>query len=76
MRAGREGPIGGGLPVQSSLAAIDVGGGVTGFLSDRFGVSWEVRHFGSVGGKQPSENSLGAEQLSFWRADMALVIRF
>ncbi len=55
------------------LPAIDLGGGVTGFLSDRIGVSWDVRHFRSVGGKTRGL-SFGREQLSFWRANMALVI--
>jgi hypothetical protein len=57
------------------MAAIDVGGGVTGFVSERIGVTWDLRHFGSVGGKLEGV-SIGTEQLSFWRANMALVIRF
>ena len=40
------------LPVASTLPAMDVGGGVNGFLSDRIGLSWEARYFRSVGGKQ------------------------
>ena len=67
------------LPVTSSLPAMDVGGGVNGFLSERVGLSWEARYFRSVGGKplrgvsvDPEEAS---ERLSFWRASMALVIR-
>ena len=62
------------LGVSSTLPAIDLGGGVTGFLSDRVGVSWDVRHFRSVGGKTRGL-SFGREQLSFWRANMALVFR-
>ena len=66
------------LSVTSTLPAMDVGGGVNGFLSDRIGLSWEARYFRSVGGKvagvsvDPEEAS---ERLSFWRASMALVIR-
>jgi hypothetical protein len=66
------------LPVARTLPAMDVGGGVNGFLSDRIGLSWEARYFRSVGGKlrgvsiDPEEAS---ERLSFWRASMALVIR-
>lgn len=63
------------LPVASTLPAIDVGGGVTGFLSDRIGLIWEARYFSSVGGKERGF-SFGAEQLSFWRASMGLVIRY
>ena len=68
------------LPVESTLPAMDIGGGVNGFFSDRIGVSWEVRYFRSLGGKElrgitiaPEETS---ERLSFWRASMALVIRY
>jgi hypothetical protein len=63
------------FPVSRSMGAWDLGAGVTGFLSDRFGVSWDVRHFRSVGGKDQGV-SLGPEQLSFWRANMALAIRY
>jgi hypothetical protein len=63
------------LGVSSTLPAVDLGGGVTGFLSDRIGVSWDVRHFRSFGGKARGL-SFGQEQLSFWRANMALVFRY
>jgi len=64
------------LPVQSNLAAFDVGGGVTGFFSNHVGVNWDIRHFGSFSGNENSLNSVGPEQLSFWRLHMAVVIRF
>ena len=64
--------------VATTLPAMDVGGGVTGFLTKRLGVTWDVRYFRSVGG--PDEGragiSLGPEQLSFWRANMGLAIRY
>ena len=67
----------GALPNTTTLPAFDVGGGVTGFLTDRFGVSWDVRYFHSVhGGDAQSGLSFGAEELSFWRANMALALRF
>ena len=50
---------------------------MTGFVSDRIGLNWDVRRFGSVGGKEQTPPvSYGPEQLSFWRVTMALVIRF
>jgi hypothetical protein len=62
-----------------NLVGIDVGGGVTGFLGNtrRFGVNWEVRHFSSIGGNPSLIQgvSFGPEQISFWRASMALVFR-
>jgi hypothetical protein len=65
------------LPAASTLTALDIGGGVTGFLSDRIGLNWDFRRFWSVGGSdQESGISIGEEQLSFWRASMGLAIRF
>jgi hypothetical protein len=64
------------LPVAVKLAVFDVGGGATGFLTSRAGVSWDIRWFRSVGGKSGTGNSIGPEQISFWRASMALAIRY
>jgi hypothetical protein len=65
------------LEISRTLAAVDVGGGATGFLSDRFGLDWQLRYFRSIGGVDQQRGlSLGSEQLSFWRATMALAIRY
>ena len=62
------------FPVNSRLLAVDIGGGATGFLTSRIGVNWDVRYFRSVG---QTELTFGVpEQLSFWRAIMALAIRY
>mgnify|MGYP002784549721 CR=1 FL=1 len=55
------------------------GGGVTGFLGRSFGVSWELRQFRKIGGGAPAPGSTTdgqSERLSFWRANMALAIRY
>jgi hypothetical protein len=65
------------LNVASTLPAIDVGVGATGFLNDRVGLSWDLRYFRSISGKAELRGlSVAAEQLSFWRANMALAIRY
>jgi hypothetical protein len=65
------------LPVVVNFGVMDIGGGVTGFLSDRVGVSWDVRWFRSAGSSSGARgNSFGSEQLSFWRAGMALAFRY
>ena len=66
----------GTLHVASTLPAMDFGGGATGFLSDRLGLSWELRHFRSIGRGGLSGVSLSREQLAFWRATMAIAIRY
>lgn len=63
------------VSVDDTLPAIDIGGGATGFLSDHIGVSWDVRYFKSLGGSSGSGLTFGREQLSFWRASMAVAIR-
>jgi hypothetical protein len=63
------------LTVSRTLAALDVGGGVTGFFTNRIGVSWDVRYFRSLGAGENTGLSFGNEHLSFWRAMMAGVIR-
>ena len=64
------------LHVASTLPAVNVGGGVTGFLTDRLGLSWEVRHFRSIGKNGGRGLSFGREKLSFWRGTMAVAIRY
>jgi hypothetical protein len=61
--------------VSRNLQAMDLGGGVTGFLTNRVGVSWDVRYFRSIDRTSESGLSFGSEQLSFWRANMAVAIR-
>jgi hypothetical protein len=63
------------LPLSLTRAVFDVGGGATGPLSDRTGLSWELRYFRNVGGGLRGQSSL-PERLSFWRANMAVVFRY
>ena len=65
------------LRVDGTFPAVNIGGGVTGFLTDRLGLSWEVRHFRSIGGTAGGQGlSFGREQVSFWRVHMALAVRY
>jgi hypothetical protein len=59
------------------MGAVDVGGGVQGFLTNRIGVGWDVRRFNGISkASEPGATTTGRTQLSFWRASMALVIRY
>jgi hypothetical protein len=66
--------------ISSVMPQLDAGGGVVAFLTNRVGVCWDIRRFQSVGGKTSdvglSFEQSGEEQLSFWRASMAVVIRY
>lgn len=66
----------GAVRVSSTLPALSLGGGATGFLGKRFGMSWELRHFRSLGKGSTRGVSLDTERLAFWRATMALAIRY
>jgi hypothetical protein len=63
------------LSVRRTLPTVDVGGGATGFLTDRIGVNWDVRYFHTAGG-DATIFSIGKEKLSFWRATMAVAFRY
>jgi hypothetical protein len=60
------------------VPAVDVGVGALGFLSNKVGLSWELRRFQRVGEPPLNGRSFGpvAERLSYWRAHMAVVFRY
>jgi hypothetical protein len=65
------------LDVHRTLPMLSLGGGVTGFLSNNVGLSWDVRRLSTLRGEgETIGNSLGREQLSFWRATMAVALRY
>ncbi|OFW19995.1 MAG: hypothetical protein A3H97_22540 [Acidobacteria bacterium RIFCSPLOWO2_02_FULL_65_29] len=74
MRAHAVDSLGDAVPVDMTRPAFDLGGGLGGALSNRTGLSWELRYFRSFRGKV-DPLGVGLERLSFWRANMAVVIR-
>jgi hypothetical protein len=64
--------------VSKVMPEFDVGVGVVGFLTNTVGVSWDLRRFQSIGGSSAGNGgiSFGDERLSFWRATMAVAIRY
>jgi hypothetical protein len=64
--------------ISTVLPTIDVGGGALAFVTNRVGVSGDVRRFQSVGDNPSSEGltTNGEQHLSFWRAAVAVVIRY
>jgi hypothetical protein len=65
------------LTVAQTMPTLDLGGGAIGFITNRIGICWDVRRFTSLGGSDQERGvSLGGEHLSYWRASMALVIRY
>lgn len=77
MRVNQETTSAGVLRVVRTLGAVDVGGGVTGFLNESVGLNWDLRYFRTVGGSSELRGvNFGAERLSFWRATMAVAFRY
>lgn len=64
------------LSASDNRPSMDLGGGVTGFLTRRIGVNWDVRHFRTVQNKSEALGVSVGGRLSFWRANMALAIRY
>lgn len=63
--------------IHRTLPALSLGGGVTGFLSHSVGLNWEIRRLNTLRGEgETLGSSLGREQLSFWRATMAVALRY
>jgi hypothetical protein len=65
------------VEIHRTLPTLSLGGGVTGFLTDRVGLNWDIRRFSTFRGEgETVGNSVGNEQLSFWRATMAVALRY
>ena len=65
------------LDIHRTLPTLSLGGGVTGFVTNRVGLSWDVRRLSTLRGEgETLGNSLGRERLSFWRATMAVALRY
>jgi hypothetical protein len=64
------------LSLARNMAAVDWGGGATGFLGRSIGVNWDLRHFRNINGRSVGTTDNAVERLSFWRATMALAVRY
>ena len=65
------------VDLHRTLPMLSLGGGVTGFVTNRIGLSWDVRRLNTLRGEgETLGNSVGREQLSFWRATMAVALRY
>lgn len=62
--------------VSSVTPAFDLGAGVLAFVTNRTGVSWDVRRFQSFSDSTERSTGFDGEHLTFWRATMAVVFRY
>lgn len=65
-------------PLARNLMGFNVGGGVTGFLTDRAGVRWDLRYFRGTSGDDDLSvtGGTGTPTLSYWRLSMGVVLRY
>jgi hypothetical protein len=65
------------VEIHRTLPSLSLGGGVTGFLTNSVGFNWDVRRLSTLRGEGKTlGGSVGREQLSFWRATMAVALRY
>jgi len=63
--------------VSKVIPQVDVGIGVAAFLTNRVGFAWEARRFQSIGSDVPDVGlTFGGQSLSYWRATMAVALRY
>jgi opacity protein-like surface antigen len=60
-----------------NLLGVNLGGGAIGFFTERVGVRVDVRYFHSVADLDERDPiSIGDAELSFWRGNVALVLKY
>jgi hypothetical protein len=65
------------LPVRENLLAFNVGGGATGFFTDRVGVRFDLRYYRSLRNEELSDLpvSIGTVRLRYWTGTIGVVFR-
>jgi hypothetical protein len=62
--------------VDRNLVALSIGGGAIGFLNNRTGVRFDLRHLRSTSTGVETSTLLTAPRLGFWRATIGVAIRY
>lgn len=64
------------FPVDRNLTAISIGGGAIGFLNNRTGLRFDLRHLRSASSGDNTATGLRQPKLGFWRATVGVTIRY
>lgn len=67
--------VAGLFPVDQNVLAVNLGGGAIGFLTERTGLRFDLRHLKAVSGADGPFARPDISRLSFWRATVAIVLR-
>jgi hypothetical protein len=69
--------VAGVFRLRRNRPAIVVGGGATGFVTNRVGLNWDVRYVRMVPAREEESGvSFGPPRLRFWRGSMAVAVRY
>ncbi len=68
--------VAGFFPVEQDLLGLTVGAGAIGFVTERTGLRFDVRHIKAISGEDGRFARPGVSRLSFWRATAGLAIRY
>jgi hypothetical protein len=66
------------LPVHETVPAFNLGGGAVGFLSDRVGVRFDLRYFGTLRRNEALSDepiAFGQVRMHYWTAAIGVVFR-
>lgn len=64
------------FPIDEDLAAVNIGVGALGFVTERTGLRFDVRHVRAMSTAADALARTGASRLSFWRASVGAVLRY
>lgn len=64
------------FPVEENLLGVTIGAGAIGFVTERTGLRFDLRHIKAASGADGRLARPGLSRLSFWRATIGLVLRY
>ena len=64
------------FPVEQDLLGLSIGAGAIGFLTERTGLRFDLRHIKAISGNDGPFARPGISRLSFWRATTGVTIRY
>ncbi len=64
------------FPIDENLTAVNIGVGAIGFVTERTGLRFDIRHFRAISTADAPLARTSASRLSFWRATAGETIRY
>jgi hypothetical protein len=64
------------FPLEEDLLGLTIGAGAVGFLTERTGLRFDLRHIKAISGADGPFARPGVSRLSFWRATAGLTVRY